>query len=252
MKKLYVLLATVLFVACVPGPKNKAAAEEETEKQNELVELLAKYNKAEENAGNAIQRDELWDQRDIDIVKLQDSLGVFHNIKGKIDGISTRDVNKSKVVDYTIEIEPEQYFTISLECQYIVLIDSLATDELYNVIKKTNEHSTVYVDGAIALTSKGKAAISPWCDKDLGFSYPRYYFNVSAFSKSPLPELSPNLRNAIIVWRKGFESILRNGKSKETDENIAAFKKATELLTPDEDAYMGRYVNACSLDLYRN
>jgi hypothetical protein len=59
------------------------------------------------------------------------------------------------------------------------------------------------------------------------------------------------LRSAIKKWRKSFESILRDSESKETEKTIENFKVATEVLTPDENAYMARYIQACSGDLYR-
>ena len=249
MKYFIYTMAVVLFASC--GPRNPHASQNE-EKQNPLVEYLQQYKGKNYDAGNSIQRDELWQEREDGLVTLQDSVGVFNNLKGRINDISARDVRDSKVVEFRVEIKPKEYFEITLECSHIVHKDSLESDSLYQIVKGLSNYSTVYVDGAIAVTSKGQAANASWGDKDLQFSYPKYKFNIVALSTSPLPKISANVRNAIIVWRRSFEGILKNGKSAETDENIAAFKKATENLTPEEDAYMGKYVHACSLDLYRD
>lgn len=241
-------MAVVLFVSC--GPRNPQATLNE-EKQNPLVEYLQQYKGKNYDVGNSIQRDELWQEREDGLVLLQDSVGIFNNLKGRIDNISARDVRDSKVIEFRIEIEPEEYFEITLECSHIVHKDSLENDSLYQIVKGLSNYSTVYVDGAIAVTSKGKIANASLSDKDLQFSYPKYEFNVVSLSTSPLPKVGANVRNAIVVWRRSFEGILKSEKSAVTDENIAAFKKATENLTPEEDAYMGKYVQACSLDLYR-
>lgn len=245
MKHFIYMMAIVLLVSCTPR------TQQNKEKQNELVEYLLKYKEAKYNTGNSIQRDELWQEREDGLVVLQDSIGVFHNLKGRINRIRANDIRKSKVLEFEIEIEPEQYFKIDLECRYIIPQDSVQTDSLYNQIKSLSNYTTVYVDGAIAITINLKPDNSSIGDKDLQFSYPDYNFNVVALSTEPLPEISDNLRNVIVVWRKGFECILKNGKSAETDEKIDAYKKASELLTPTEDAYMGKYISACSFDLYR-
>lgn len=249
MKYFIYTMAVVLLASC--GPRNPHASQNE-EKQNSLVEYLLQYKGKNYNAGNSIQRDELWQEREDGLVTLQDSIGVFNNLKGRINDISARDVRDSKVVEFRVEIKPEEYFEITLECSHIVHKDSLESDSLYQIVKGLSNYTTVYVDGAIAVTSKGKAANASWGDKDLQFSYPKYKFNIVLLSTSPLPKISANVRNAIVVWRRSFEGILKNGKSAVTDENIVAFKKATENLTPEEDAYMGKYVHACSLDLYRD
>ena len=249
MKYFIYTMAVVLFASC--GPRNPHASQNE-EKQNPLVEYLQQYKGKNYDAGNSIQRDELWQEREDGLVTLQDSVGVFNNLKGRINDISARDVRDSKVVEFRVEIKPKEYFEITLECSHIVHKDSLESDSLYQIVKGLSNYSTVYVDGAIAVTSKGQAANASWGDKDLQFSYPKYKFNIVALSTSPLPKVSANVRNAIVVWRRSFEGILKNGKSAETDENIAAFKKTTENLTPEEDAYMVKYVHACSLDLYRD
>ena len=238
-------MAIVLLVSCNPR------MQQTKEKQSELVEYLLKYKEAKYNTGNSIQRDELWQEREDGLVVLQDSIGVFNNLKGRINRIRANDIRKSKVLEFEIEIEPEKYFKIDLECRYIIHQDSVQTDSLYNQIKSLSNYTTVYVDGAIAITTNLKPDNSSISDKDLQFSYPDYNFNVVALSTEPLPEISDNLRNVIVVWRKGFECILKNGKSAETDEKIDAYKKASELLTPTEDTYMDKYINACSIDLYR-
>ena len=246
MKKIILFLAVALLASCNPR------LQQVKEEQNELVEYLLKYKEARFKTGNSIQRDELWQAREDSLVLLQDSLGVFHNIKGKIERISANDIGKSKVLKFEIEIEPEQYFKINLECRYIIPQDSVKTDSLYNLIKSLSDYTRVYVDGAIAITSKLKPDNSSISDKDLQMSYPSYNFNVVSLSTSELPEISTNLRSAIVIWRKSFESILKNGKSAVTDNNIEAFKKATEILTPVEDMYLRKYINVCSLDLYRD
>lgn len=245
MKHFIYMMAIVLLVSCSPR------MQQNKEKQNELVEYLLKYKEANYNTGNSIQIDELWQEREDGLVVLQDSIGVFHNLKGRINRIRANDIGKSKVLEFEIEIEPEQYFKIDLECRYIIPQDSVQTDSLYNQIKSLSNYTTVYVDGAIAITTNLKPDNSSISDKDVQFSYPDYNFNVVALSREPLPEISDNLRNVIVVWRKGFEYILKNGKSAETDEKIDAFKKASELLTPTEDAFMGKYISVCSFDLYR-
>ncbi len=249
MKHFIYTMAVVLFASC--APRNSQNAQNE-EKENPLVEYLKQYKGKNYDAGNSIQRDELWQEREDGLLLLQDSVGVFNNIKGQIDNITARDVRDSKVVEFWVKVRPEEYFEITLECSHIVHRDSLESDSLYQIVKGLSNYSTVYVDGAIAVKSNGKIANASWGDKDLQFSYPKYNFNVVALSTSPLPKVSANIQNAIVVWRRSFEGILKNGKSAETDENIAAFKKATENLTPEEDAYMGKYVHACSLDLYRD
>lgn len=244
-KNLILSLAVVLLASC--GPR----MQKETGKQNVLIEYLLKYKGANYNAGNSIQRDELWQEREAGLVVLQDSVGVFQNLKGHINGIRANDIRASKVLEFSIEIEPQEYFKLDLDCKYIIPKDSVETDSLYNLIKSLSDYSTVYVDGAIAITANLEPDNSSIGDKDLQFSYPDYNFNVVALSTKPLPEVSTNLRKAIIAWRKSFECILKNGNSEETDESIDAFQKASEFLTPDENVYMGRYVNACSIDLYR-
>lgn len=249
MKHFIYTMAVVLLASC--GTRSPQAAQNE-EKKNPLVEYLQQYKGKNYDAGNSIQRDELWQEREDGLVTLQDSVGVFNNLKGRIDNITARDIRDSKVIEFWVEVRPEEYFEITLECSHIVHKDSLDADSLYQIVKGLSNRSIVYVDGAIAVTSNVKAANASWSDKDLQFSYPKYKFNVVALSTSPLPKVSDNVQNAIVIWRRSFEGILKNGKSAETDENIAAFKKATENLTPEEDAYMGKYVHVCSLDLYRD
>ncbi len=242
-------MVVVLLTSCESRNSHTSLNEE---RKNPLVEYLQQYKGKDYNVGNSIQRDELWQEREDGLVVLQDSVGVFNNLKGHINNITARDVRDSKVVEFWVEIKPENYFEITLECSHIVHKDSLESDSLYQIVKGLSNYSTVYVDGAIAVTSKCKAANASWGDKDLQFSYPHYKFNVVALSTSPLPKVSDNVQNAIVIWRRSFEGILKNGKSAETDENIASFKNATENLTPEEDAYIGKYVHACSLDLFRD
>lgn len=252
MKKVILFLAAILIASCSQRNPQLVSVDEAIEnQQGELIAYLYKYKQLKEKANNSIQRDELWEQREDSLVILQDKVGVFHNIVGRIDKIRATDVRDSKVLDFTIEVEPEQYFKIRLECKHLVNKDSIDTDSLYNLVKSLPDYSLVYVDGAIAITSDCKPVNSSWGDKDLQFSYPEYSFNVVALSTSPLPEISAHVRNAIIMWRKGFESILKNGQSAETDEKIAAYKKATENLSPADEAYIAKYVQACSIDLYR-
>ena len=249
MRNYIILLAVLTLASC--GSRNPQATKNGG-KLNPLVEYLKSYKDKKFDTGNDIQRDELWQEREDGLVILQDSIGVFNNVRGRITNITAREVKNSKVVEFRIEIKPEEYFEINLECSHIVNKDSLESDSLYQTVKGLSNYSAVYVDGAIAITSKGKVSNASWSDKDLQFSYPSYNFNIVALSASPLPTVSANLQNAIVIWRKSFEDILKNGESTKTDENIAAFKKAIEKLTPEEDAYMGKYVNACSLDLYRD
>lgn len=251
MRKLSLFITLVLLVSC--GSRNNQVVQNE-EKTNPLVEYLQQYKNKKNDAVNDIQRDELWQEREDGIVVLQDSLGVFNNLKGRINNITARDVRNSKVVEFGIEIKPEEYFEITLKCSHIVHKDSLGSDSLYQTVKGLSNYSTVYVDGAIAVTSKGKVAnaSASWSEKDLQLSYPTYNFNIVSLSTSPLPEISGNLQHAIVMWRRNFEGILKNGKSALTDESIATYKKATESLTPEEDAYLGKYGNACSVDLYRD
>lgn len=248
MKQFIYMMAVVLLASCELRNQQVAVNDEI---QNELVEHLLKYKDVGYDAGNSIQKDELWQEREDGIVVLQDSVGVFHNIKGHIQRIRQRDVRNTKVIEFEIEIQPEEYFKIDLDCMHLVSIDSLDSDSLYNIIKALSDYTQVYVDGAVAITSKVKAANSSIGDKDLQFSYPDYHFNVVALSTSPLPEISADLRNTIVLWRKGFESILKNGSSKETDDLVEAFKKASENLSSSDNAYMAKYVQACSGDLYR-
>lgn len=250
MKKLIYTLAVILLTSC--GAKSSQEAKT-VKVQNELVEYLQQYKDGRYDAANSIQREELWQKREDGIVTLQDSIGVFHNIMGHIERIRANDLNNSKVLEFNIEIEPEKYFKITLECTHIVDNDSLETDSLYNTVKALSEYTTVFVDGAIAINSKGVAANASWGDHDLQFSYPEYKFNVVALSTKPLPDISTNLRKAIVAWRHSFEEILKNGGSTdETDKSIEAFKKATEILSPAENEYMGKYVHTCTKDLYRD
>lgn len=249
MKYFFFTLAVILLLSCRGrNPQNA----NNTTKQNELVGFLQKYKNVGYDVANTIQRDEKWHEREDGLVLLQDSLGVFHNIQGQINRIKARDVGDSKVIEFEIKVKPEEYFEITLECSHIVHKDSLEADNLYQLVKSLSEHSTVYADGALAITFKGKVANSSWSDKDIQFSYPKYKFNIVDLSTQPLPEVTNNVKNAIVIWRKSFESILKNSKSAETDKNIDAFKKATESLTPSEDIYMKKYIHACSLDLYRD
>lgn len=254
MKKVILFFVVVLLASCNPNMRKDrlVSVDEAIENQeNELVAYLYKYKGLKDKASNSIQRDELWQQREDSLVILQDSIGVFHNTVGKIKRISASDYGSSKILEFEIEIEPEQYFKIDLRCRYIFPLDSIATDSLYNQVKALSNYTTVYVDGAVAITSKLKPSNPSIGDKDLQFSYPDYNFNVAAISTTPLPDISPNLRSAIKKWRKSFESILRDSESKETEKTIEDFKVATEVLTPDENAYMARYIQACSGDLYR-
>ncbi len=249
MRKLSILITLVLLVSC--GPRNTQVGQNK-EETNPLVEYLQQYKNKKDDAVNSIQRDELWQEREDGLVTLQDSVGVFNNLKGRIENITARDVRNSKVLEFWIKIKPEEYFEITLECTHIVHKDSLESDSLYQTVKGLSNYSTVYVDGAIAVTTQGKVANDSWSEKDLQLSYPRYKFNVVSLSTSPQAKVSVNLQNAIVIWRRNFEGILKNGKAALTDENIAAYKKATENLTPEEDDYLGKYGNACSVDLYRD
>jgi hypothetical protein len=246
MKKIILLLAVALLASCGPRMQHPK------EKQNELVEYLLKYKEARYNTGNSIQMDELWQEREDGLVLLQDSLGIFHNVKGRIEQIRANNIGNSKVLEFEIQIEPQEYFKIDLDCKYIIPQDSVKNDSLYNLIKSLSNYTTVFVDGAIAITSKLKPDNSSISEKDLQLSYPDYNFNVVSLSTSELPDISSNLRNAIIIWRKSFECILKNGKSAETDDNIEAFKKAKQVLTPAENVYLSKYINVCSIDLYRD
>lgn len=248
VQTLSAIVIAALCVSCV-RPSQKAAEKKST---NELIAFLSKYKDVNVDAKNDVQKDEIFQNREDSLVLLQDSLGVFSNIEGKIQNIHFNDFQDTKVLEFNVVIEPEQYFKITLECAHIVHKDSIASDSLYNKIKNLSEFATVYVDGAVGITDKIKPANSGWSfDKDTQFSYPEYKFNVIALSERPLPAVSNELRHAIVLWRKGFEAILKDGKGKETDEKINTFKKASQNLSPSDDAYMGRYVHACSGDLYR-
>ena len=255
-------MALSAFTACTP--KQTKVLEEEKQ-QNELVVFLQRYYDRDKETGNSIQQDELITEREHRLAVFQDSIGVFHNIKGKIDRIRANDERGLKILEYDIVVQETSSFKLDLRCKYIIPRDSSKTDYLFNYIKSLSNSTEVYVDGAIAMDFSrhidnyggGRTVTTtillPSClsthDKDLRFKNPIYIFNVSALSTDPLPDLSPKLLNAIKLWRKVLTDKIWKKHTKEVNENITAFKKASELLSMTENDYLSEYIKACTNDL---
>lgn len=248
---LIAVTAAIGMVACAPSAPQNA------QEQSPLIAFLQQYWHRDEGL-NDIQLEELFNNREDSLQLLQDSLAIFTNLRGTIEGIRQEHLASSVLISYRIEIEPAQYFRLTLECQNLIAKDSLATDPIYQFVKSAANGSEVVVDGFIATSVAqnklcGESFIT---DKLTTFSYPNYQFHVVDMRKDTLG-ISPNLLHSIKCFRASLADMWRKYRHEACDKaasdaRLTRFHESREKLTEGEKQYLARYANLAASDLYRN
>lgn len=250
---LFLLVAILLLVSC------KMPQQHKPKESNPMVELLKSYNDKQYDYPNDIAKKEALQNREDSLKQLQDSLCIFTNIKGSINDISSEESEdgKSIVLSYDIKIAPDKYFEVTLNCTRIISKDSLENDSIYKFVKAQDEFSQVYVDGILAIShAENKFFYDPLnYDRELAFSYPKYVFNVVDI-RAKESTLSKNLMTSIKLFKDSYDYLLKDMrhevyKKSIFDEKTAKCNKSADLLTKPEFNYLGRYIEACMMDLYR-
>lgn len=258
MKKTFLSILTIttlLLVGCNNTTNNKLVSDT-TRSTTFLTSFFKKYQ-AGSNAGNEIQKQEIYDKREKELMQYIDSFAIFTNIKGTIESIRlySNDTNDKKALMYHIKIKPDQSLDITFDCANMINSDSLETDYLYNAIKNIPEQSTVYFDGIISINGKKNTPRASNLIENLAFDHPEYKFHVIDISTSQLSDsISPNLKTSIHTGRKTLTYLFRQFRNEDYNDKqfgvlTEEFNQTREALTPDEYKYVTRYMNGIYFDL---
>lgn len=252
---LFTLFASLLIVSCIEN--NVSNKSEMTKSTKLLTSFFKKYKEQQFNVGNDIQKEELYNKREKELLMYIDSFAILSNLQGRISDISISDIGntKSKILTYDIEINPEKYFELTFKCTHIINKDSLDKNYFYNTIKSISDYSTVYFDGIFAVKVETNTPYSVRYDKNLSFSYPEYKFHVTNISTNPLDTLSDNLIKSIRYGRKTINYMLKDYR-KEKDFKKSIFNKLSnefnqskDILTEKEHDYINLYMNLLASDI---
>lgn len=252
MKKACLLLLSLSILYSCINTSNKANQQFSNVEQEHFDAMLAQNDNKSRWLGNNILEKEFNDSVKLAMGAYMDSVKLFVNWNAIIQNIDNREIGKSVALSFELEYTPEQYRTVTFDVDYILPIDSLNSDKIYQTIKNLNNNSTVYFDGFIRKKANGEAYYSSYSD-DLMHNYPRFkFFIVDINTTSKGDTLSQNLRNAVDLSFKAIEPLELNFKkeiskkesNKRINEIAPTFQAAKNVLTKDERAYIDRLMQA--------
>ncbi len=211
MKKITrMLIVSLLLLGCQNVDQNQKA---ESPQQQKFADFLQKNCNEYGHQLNDIQRMDYLKQFEKDIVKFCDTLGVFHNWKGKIKSITTFE-GESIEIDVDIEVFGKskvnfinkRFFTPYNKKPGDPKPQSLFVDSelIYRQLKNLTVGTIVYFDGFIASDSDG-ISYTGQSGKDNPFSsgldkicYPDMNFYLISISKDKL-QFSEKLKQINII-----------------------------------------------------
>lgn len=219
--------------------------------QARFSEYLQACEQAESKCLNDIQRDEYMEKFEHALAIYVDSVVVFNNWKCKITNISRTNSEEYKIIDLTfrLEVEPRQYQRIAFDVSYIMPIDSIETDSIYQVIRNLNEYSDVYVDGFIPTKKDHTVKYSGYISDNFAhLNMPEYRFKITSISKTSKP-MSAELKCALSllseqlhILRSNYWKELSDKKEKILNDSITPlFEAAKKKLSPYEVKYLNIY-----------
>ena len=187
------------------------------DQQADFEKFLSARNEHRYDSRNDIQKAEFYKQFESDLYNYVDSVKLFVNWTGIIDGISTRNVgNNCTQVKFTIFYTPEEYRKVSFNCLYVVNNDSLETDHIYNTVKNISNGSSVYYDGLLVITNHNTVKYDFHSPGDeLNLPYPDYdFFIIEVGTTNRGDSLSTNLQAAVENAYRMIETLKLNYQKK--------------------------------------
>ena len=260
MKKVTLLCTMFALVislsSCVDSNVKRAGYNDQ---QAAFDKFLSAKNKHKFDSQNDIQKAEFYKQFESDLYNYVDSVKLFVNWIGRIEGISTRNVGKNSTqVKFTIYYTPEEYRRVSFNCLYVVDNDSLETDHIYNTVKNISNGSSVYFDGFIRTTNHNTVKYDFHSPGDeLNLPYPDYdFFIIEVGTTNRGDSLSTNLQTAVEIAYRISEPLKLNYQKKISNAEEKArlkaiepdFKVAKAKLTKEEKNYLNRLTNALAMN----
>lgn len=251
------MLALVISLSSCVNPNFKGPGY--NDQQAAFDKFLSARNNHKYDSRNDIQKTEFLKQFESDLYEYVDSVKLFVNWTGIINGISTRDAGKkSTQVKFTIYYTPEEYRKVSFNCLYVVDNDSLETDHIYNTVKNISNGSPVYFDGFIRTTNHNTVKYDFHSPGDeLNIPYPDYdFFIIEVGTTSRGDTLSTNLQAAVESAYRMAEPLKLNYQKKISDAGLKTrlkanepdFKTAKAKLSKEEVNYLNRLINALTIN----
>lgn len=247
MKKILFYLSLMAFVSCTIGV-NQSKEKTETQK---LAEFFLSYDQY--SANNSIQEDELYNRRESDLMRYQDSAGVFNNLEGRVERLYSTDFAGAKIVELEIEvpIKPD-YDKITVRILEGIDPDSLDTNEFYQMVKDLPLYGKVYFDGVISQNVDNGMPHNEKTSKSIRFPYPHYDFLLMNISTAPCDTLGADLRNAIIAGRKSVNNIFKEYRKEivpTQEEDVKVFNNLRDILNEKDQKTLEKYMILIASDM---
>ena len=248
MKQTILIAAlAVVLIGCTHQPTRYSATQSRTA-TDDLIEFFDSYWDKSCTVGNELQKSELFDQQQRDLMKLMDSVAIFQGLSGKISNIrKIKETKNTVLVSYDIDVENKSNSIVSLSLTCYNTFKDKKNDSLYMSIVSIPDNSTVYFDGVFAVDDETNLPEYRNFGYYLSFSSQDYVFNVVNISKEKTDTLSPALIDALRAARQSVMYIRQNpDKARSTISNNykKEFDKAEAKLTDKEKAYLKRYMVA--------
>ena len=218
---------------------------------NELIGFFNNYKDKSHSVGNEIQKSELFDQQQHDLMKLMDSVSIFQGLSGEISNIrKIKETKNTVLVSYDIDVESNSNSIVTLHLTCYNTFTDAKNDSLYMSIVSIPDNSTVYFDGVFAVDYETN--LPKYRDSGFVSFYSQdYVFNVINISEEKTDTLSPALIDALRAARQDVMYIMRNPNMINSETEIKLkkeFDKAEVKLTDKERTYLKKYMQAMVLD----
>lgn len=250
MKKLLIILSCAISLASCTGGIQQPKEKSESKK---LAEFFLSYD--EYSANNDIQKDELYEKRESNLMLYQDSIGIFNNLEGTITQLEVSDFRGAKILNLEIEVPIKQeYDKITFRIIKGINPDSLKTNKLYLMVKDLPKFGKVYFDGAISQNVNNGMPHNERTSKSIRFPYPYYDFHLTNISTNPCDTIGQDLRNAIIAGRKSVNNIFKEYRKEAVtskEEDTKEFNKLKDLLNEKDKSYLENYMVLIASDIER-
>lgn len=248
MKHVILIAALVILLAGCTHQQTRYTQTAPQTTTGELLGFFDSYYDKSYTARNEIQKSELFDQQQRDLMKLMDSVAIFQGLSGKISNIrKIKETKNTVLVSYDIDVENKSNSIVSLSLTCYNTFADAKNDSLYMSIVSIPDNSTVYFDGVFAVDDETNLPEYRNFGYYLSFSSQDYVFNVVNISKEKTDTLSPALIDALRAARQSVMYIRQNpDKARSTISNNykKEFDKAEAKLTDKEKAYLKRYMVA--------
>nr|DAT85337.1 MAG TPA: hypothetical protein [Caudoviricetes sp.] len=262
MRRIFIILAIVFLFAtysCNTKQKNQSVFTTDSMQvlspSDNLVNFFLRYKSYD---ANEVKEQMLIEQRNNELKKIIDSVGVFNNLKAVIYDIKVRNVNKNeKCLSYKLSIfdtlskteawEDSIYMGfIELGCTHMIKGKDNYFMKRFSEIP---EFGTVYVDGIFAVDNKTN--MPKMFDETSQLIHPIYFFHTTDISTKELSLISKKLQKAILAGHKVFDyTFMGKGEFNKNinDKLIKDFEQAKSGLDKEDSLYLIRYMNEIMLD----